>query len=256
MKNDNDEYDSLRELVAGVAHEMNTPLGVCFTLQSSLSDNLSKFQDSYNNEELCEEDIDEHLESTKTLYRLLLKNIGTAINLTSQLKKMSFINSDWYECQPHQEICDIVDTQRLTDSKKINYTVEGGLSEYPVYVPSETISHIMVNLINNSILYGFEKMVEGCISIKMTDHQEFILIDYADNGIGIDPSIRSRVFDPFFTTGRNRGGTGLGLSIIYNLISKRLNGSIELQDTATGCNFLIKIPTTFGKSCEEEAQNE
>ena len=87
MKNDNDEYDSLRELVAGVAHEMNTPLGVCFTLQSSLSDNLSKFQDSYNNEELCEEDIDEHLESTKTLYRLLLKNIGTAINLTSQLKK-------------------------------------------------------------------------------------------------------------------------------------------------------------------------
>lgn len=254
MQINGDDYDSLRVLVAGVAHEMNTPLGVCLTLQSALSDNLQKLQECYQKGELCEEDIDEHLSSTNTFYNLLLKNINTAITLTAQLKKMSFIDSDWYECQAYQEISELIDAQRLTDGNKINYQLTGCLSQYPIYVPSETMSHIFSNLINNSINYGFDDGRAGKITIDVSDHQHYVLINYLDNGIGISESIRSRIFDPFFTTGRHKGGTGLGLAIIYTLICQRLNGSIELVDSSSGCNFLIKIPTTIDSEQTEADQ--
>lgn len=244
MQFESDNYDPLRVLVAGVAHEMNTPLGVCLTLHSALCDDLKKFKDAYHNEELCEEDIDEHLKATETYFALLEKNISSAITLTSQLKKMSFIDSNWYECQAFEEVRELIAAKNIPGSENVRFEISGEPSEFPIKVPAETMSHIINNLVNNSILYGFADGRDGEISIKVTDHHDHIRIDYADNGCGIAPTIRSRIFDPFFTTGRKIGGTGLGLSIIYTLICSRLKGSIELNEQHSGCNLLIDIPTT------------
>jgi signal transduction histidine kinase len=243
MEFDSDNYDPLRVLVAGVAHEMNTPLGVCLTLHSALCDDLKKFKEAYNNEELCEEDIDEHLKATETYFSLLEKNIASAITLTSQLKKMSFIDSNWYECQAFNEIKEIVAAQDFPGVDNIEFKVTGSASEFPIRVPSETISNIINNLINNSVIYGFADGREGVIKIGISDHRDHICIDYADNGSGIQPAIRSRIFDPFFTTGRKLGGVGLGLSIIYTLVCSRLKGSITLNEQQSGCNLIINIPT-------------
>ncbi len=247
MEFDSDNYDPLRVLVAGVAHEMNTPLGVCLTLHSALCDDLTKFKEAYENEELCEEDIDEHLKATQTYFALLEKNIASAITLTSQLKKMSFIDSNWYECQAFGEIKDIIAAQDFPGVDDINFTVTGEPSEFPVKVPSETMSHIINNLINNSVIYGFADGREAEIKIDVSDHRDHIRINYADNGSGIPVAIRSRIFDPFFTTGRKIGGIGLGLSIIYTLICSRLKGSIELNEQESGCNLIIDIPTTVAQ---------
>jgi signal transduction histidine kinase len=102
---------------------------------------------------------------------------------------------------------------------------------------------VISNLIMNSLIHGFESIDNGEMIFNISLQESKILIDYSDNGKGIEPDLISRIFDPFFTTKRGKGGTGLGLHIVYNLMVQNLKGSITCaSEPNMGCRFLIKMP--------------
>lgn len=102
---------------------------------------------------------------------------------------------------------------------------------------------IITNLINNSIIHGFDNVLNGQIIINIFTNDNKLNIIYSDNGRGINKSIVKNIFDPFFTTKRTEGGTGLGLNIVYNLINQQLNGEIECNsEENNGVEFIISIP--------------
>jgi len=104
------------------------------------------------------------------------------------------------------------------------------------------IAQILTNLIMNSLSHGFKNMTHGEISLALTLENNNVIINYLDNGIGLNDQQREKVFDPFYTTARSTGGSGLGMSISYNLITSKLNGSIICIKAAEGAHFQIIFP--------------
>ena len=101
-------------------------------------------------------------------------------------------------------------------------------------------------MLQNTLLHAFNEGQAGIIKIQTQLHDEKAVIIFSDDGNGVDPSIISKIFEPFITTKRNKGGTGLGLNITYNLVTQHLKGTIRLDSTVTkGATFIIEIPLSI-----------
>jgi signal transduction histidine kinase len=94
----------------------------------------------------------------------------------------------------------------------------------------------------NSVVHGFKDKNGGVIHIELRLNNGQVIIDYRDDGSGLDASQQEKVFEPFYTTARGSGGTGLGMSISYNLVVSKLGGTIHCVDSATGAHFQISLP--------------
>ena len=122
------------------------------------------------------------------------------------------------------------------DNELILYTYPGALSQ------------IITNLVMNSLNHAYAIEEEGSLTIRVEDHQDYIILAYTDDGKGMTEEVLDHIFDPFFTTSRGKGGTGLGMNIVYNLVTQSLNGTIDGSSTlGQGSLFTITIPK------EEEA---
>ncbi|MFP4486919.1 MAG: sensor histidine kinase, partial [Campylobacterales bacterium] len=104
-------------------------------------------------------------------------------------------------------------------------------------------SQILTNLVQNSVIHGFENKNSGEIKITLSNLKNKIVLTYKDNGAGIKKEHIEKIYNPFFTTKRNEGGSGLGLNIVYNIVTRRLRGDIELKDSSKGVFFIIEIPS-------------
>jgi len=105
------------------------------------------------------------------------------------------------------------------------------------------INQIIINLILNSIAHGFDKRDHGSIQVTATKQGELFYISYQDDGMGISPAIKDKIFEPFITTKRGEGGSGLGLHLVYNLVTQALGGNIRLDnDLDKGAKFEISFP--------------
>lgn len=113
------------------------------------------------------------------------------------------------------------------------------LNSYP-----GVFAQVMTNLIMNSVNHGFKNRNDGLITIALSESQEQVLIDYQDNGEGLNTEQINKVFEPFYTTARSSGGTGLGMSISYNLVVSKLNGMIHCLDSQAGAHFQVILPLT------------
>ncbi len=135
------------------------------------------------------------------------------------------------------------------------YTLKPNLKRYQVAVLIEcdesiewnsypgAFSQIITNLIMNSLYHAYTKTEQGTIRIAVIEENDSLAIKYQDDGAGMPEDILKKIFDPFFTTKRGKGGTGLGMHIIYNLVTHKLQGTIEaLSEVGTGTRFNIKLP--------------
>jgi signal transduction histidine kinase len=114
------------------------------------------------------------------------------------------------------------------------------------------LEQVLTNLVENSLVHGFEPGRAGVIRISAEAAGPLIRLRYADDGLGIPAALRHRVFDPFFTTKLGQGGSGLGLYLVYNLVHGRLGGSIELLDGAgPGASFIVELPMVAPAAGEE-----
>ncbi len=148
------------------------------------------------------------------------------------------------------------------------YTLKPNLKRYQVEIKLDcdnaielqsypgAFSQIITNLIMNSLLHAYNTTDQGTITISVTQTSEEIKIKYQDDGAGMPEDVRKKIFDPFFTTKRGKGGTGLGLHIIYNLVSHKLQGSIEVEsELEKGTLFNIQLPKIIKASSAEDEGN-
>ena len=234
---------ALGNLVAGIAHEINTPLGIGVTASSSQTEEVERLRRSIDNGELTRDMFDDFLEYLEDSSRLIFRNLKRAADLIRSFKLVAVDQSrDEDRELDFRAYLDEVVHSLSPQWKGHDVIVEGRLSE-PVTTAPGDWSQIVTNLIVNSVRHGFGEKENGTIRIGIQEEDGNILIDYSDNGAGMTAEQIDRVFEPFYTTARGKGGTGLGMHIIYNLVTFKMGGTIEyFGPDGPGAGFRIRVP--------------
>ncbi len=233
-------------LVAGVAHEINTPVGVGVTAASHLESTVKDIAKLYQEGELTQEKYEEFLDSAIEGSQIILRNLQTAASLVNSFKLVAVDQSS--EALRDFNLNDYLHTIVLSlqpELKQTRIAIE-------IACPSDLVMHsypgdfsqILTNLVMNSVAHGFNQGADaGHIGIAVKQDGDDAVIRYSDTGKGIAPNIIRKVFDPFFTTNRQGGRSGLGMHIVYNIVTQKLKGTISCEDTAShGALFVIKTP--------------
>ena len=223
---------SLGRLVAGVAHEINTPIGVGVTAASHLQKETTTFHKDYLDENVTQNAFEAYMDTSLKGTTIILDNLSRASDLIQSFKQISVdqTSDETRIFNLHEYIQSIINSLRPV-IKNTQYNIELICDESIVIDSNPGVfSQIFSNLIMNSILHGFEGRERGIIIISiLLDNHNNLTITYKDDGLGMSKEAINQIFDPFFTTKRGSGGSGLGANIIYNLVTQKLNGSIKVQ---------------------------
>lgn len=237
---------ALGRLVAGVAHEVNNPVGISLTVASSLERKVTVFAEEVARGELRRSSLNEFVETSRSAASQLVGNLNRAAELIQSFKQVAADRS--YSDQRTFNLADLTDQVVMSlrpgirkQNLTLNVECEPGLimNSYP-----GPYGQVLTNLFLNSVAHAFPGGAAGEVNIKVrasgSDHVEVL---YSDDGCGMTPEIRRRAFDPFFTTRRDEGGTGLGLHIVYNIVTNRLGGQIHLEsDPGKGTRVQMILP--------------
>ncbi len=236
---------ALGDLVAGVAHEINTPVGISVTSISFMEEKLGEISAKLDSGQLRKSDFDKFIAVAREATKSSMLNLHRAAELIGNFKQVAADQASGQKRTINlreylDEILLSLRSKYKRTKHQINISCDDDLvlNTYP-----GAFMQIFSNLIINSLIHGFEGVEAGHIDIGVEITDEDIVIRYTDDGKGMDEANVNRVFEPFFTTKRGAGGTGLGMSIVYNLVSTRLGGvitcsSVEGQGTA----FTIRLP--------------
>ncbi len=236
---------SLGGLVAGVAHEINTPVGITLTGASILQDATDRISAAMGAGNIRKSQIREYIETAVESSRLIMANAQRAAELIHSFKQISVDQTS--ELRRPFRVKEYIDEvimclhPRLKKTQiqiKVNCASDIELDSY-----SGAFAQILTNLVMNSMAHAFDTNDSGCIDIRAILNNEILVMEYSDDGKGIRPEYLSKIFDPFFTTQLGKGGSGLGLNIVFNLIVKKLGGSINVESRlGKGVHFTIRIP--------------
>lgn len=241
---ESDKMANLGHLVAGVTHEINTPIGIGLTSVSHLYDITKEIEEQYNNDTMTEEYFQSYLNNCLELSKMTYLNLDRSSHLIRSFKKVAVD-------QTHEEKRVFKLKEYLEELMfSLSYTVKKTKLEINLIAKEEieissypgAFSQIITNFVMNSLKHAFNKDEEGQINIEIYKDQGFLFLKYEDDGRGISTELKEKIFKPFFTTKKDSGGTGLGLSIVKNIVEVKLKASIECLDNKKGLAFLIKIP--------------
>jgi signal transduction histidine kinase len=243
---DAERLAALGGLVAGVAHEVNNPIGISLTVASSFARRTEAFEQELKSNQLRRSKLDEFVQSSRDAAQQLVANLHRAGELIQSFKQVAVDRSHAERRQfSLSEATDqIVASLRPVLKKsaiKLSVDVPEGLliDGYP-----GSYGQILTNLFLNAANHAFADGRSGAINITARPRgSEDVEIIFADNGAGMTPDVQRQAFDPFFTTRRNEGGTGLGLHIVYNLVTQQLGGRMVLESrVGQGTTFRIIMP--------------
>jgi signal transduction histidine kinase len=226
---------SLGRLVAGFAHELNTPLGVALGSASTLRNEAKKINKLMEQEEI---DVDELLASIASIDEgagLTLSNLERAANLVTSFKRTAVdqTSNEIRSFNIHQVINDTINTLH-NQLKRTHIDIQVDCpSALKIKSLPGALEQILTNLLMNSLIHGFDESenVHGTIKINVQLNENNLHLEYSDNGKGIAQENLEKIFEPFFTTHRAHGGSGLGMYICYNLITTQLQGTITCNST-------------------------
>lgn len=235
---------SLGGLVAGMAHEVNTPIGICVTGASHLQAESSLFKEKIEAGTANDQDLYDFLDDVNESCLILLNNARRAADLVGSFKMIAVDQSS-------NKIRDIVVAKYLDEVmlslrpmlKKLPHEITINCNEnINLRTIPGALSQVLTNLITNSISHAFEGRESGRIHIDVTE-SDGVTINYNDDGIGMDPKALSKLFEPFYTTKRGFGGSGLGAHLIYNLVTQSLAGKLSVSSQpGEGLFFKITLP--------------
>ena len=240
---DSEKLAALGGIVAGVAHEINTPIGIAVTSSSLLGDKLKEVKTMLSSDAISRSKMDKAIAEMQESTILLCNNIERAKELIFSFKQVSadqisegrrkFNLASYLD-----EICRNLNHLLKKGKHQIDIQCSGDLvmNSYP-----GALSQVMTNLIVNSVEHGFEDMRSGTIRISISKTDEGVEIDYRDDGKGIPYENHRKIFEPFYTTGRGKGNTGLGMHICHNLVYQKLGGTIVCNDAAKGVQFVLTL---------------
>ena len=242
----NEKMASLGDMVAGVAHEVNTPIGLGVTASTMMLDRLHIIQKEFESKTLKASTMARFLNESQENLNIIYRNLNRAAELISSFKQVAVDQSS----ESNRRFCFAQLVNEILLSlrprlKKLHHDIRVDCDPtLSVETKAGPINQIIINLIMNSVIHGFEHIEHGEIDIiaEMMTPTKMKLI-YKDNGKGISNDIRKRIFDPFVTTKRGQGGSGLGMHLGYNLVTQALNGTISItSEEGNGVEFIIIFP--------------
>ena len=234
---------SLGRLVAGVAHEINTPLSIAITANSLVLDDTRDIKDKIGSASLSKSRMDSHIDTVEESLLMSESALDRVRNLLVNFKLVAAdqIISEQREINLAKYIDEVMSTLSVEMKKRnITYHCNASDSMRITTIPG-VFSQVLSNLVMNSLIHGFDNIQAGDITITLTQAAEQgVAISYSDSGKGMDEHTLKNIFEPFFTTKRGLGSMGLGMNIVYNLVNKQLKGVIEAS-SEQGVGTLIKI---------------
>ena len=238
---------ALGSLVAGISHEINTPIGTALTSASHLAERTAAHIALFEDGKLKKSDLERYFALAKETSQLMLANIQRAAQLVQSFKQISV---DQTSAERRRfELRTYIDEILLSLRPRLKRTPHRIDVDCPpdIWIDSYpgALSQALTNFIMNSLAHAFEDGRVGTISIRVTETTpDEIEIAYADDGVGIPKQNLPRIFEPFFTTKRGAGGSGLGLHIVFNLVTQTLGGSIRAVSDGAGACFILRLPKT------------
>ncbi len=248
----------LGQLVAGIAHEINTPIGVGVTAASHLNLKSRELSKQYHANTMKRTDLEKYLNMTLKSSDMILGNLE---QVADQIKRFKQVAVDQTASEKRRfSLCEYIDTVLLSLHSAITSASCSVRMSCPqdlmLYSYPAALSQILTHLIMNSLIHGFseESKSRRTITLNVTQEGRTLRIHYHDNGRGMSQEEAEHLFEPFYTTRRNRGGTGLGLYIVYNLVTQKLKGQIECDtQPGQGTTFLMRIPQKGSETRDETA---
>ena len=242
----NEKMASLGDMVAGVAHEVNTPIGLGVTASTMMLDRLSDMRKAFEEKTLKASSLSKFINESEENLNIIYRNLNRAAELISSFKQVAVDqSSENNRVFSFAKLMDEILMSMRPKLKKVNHLINVNCADNLV-VESKAgpINQIMINLIMNSIIHGFEDVNKGQIDITIESVDDTkVSIEFKDNGKGIPEHLRKRIFDPFVTTKRGQGGSGLGMHLVYNLVTQALKGSISIiSEEGKGVQFRILFP--------------
>ncbi|WP_274364577.1 sensor histidine kinase [Paenibacillus thermotolerans] len=240
---------ALGSLVAGVSHEINTPVGVGVTAASYLEEKTKQFAEIYEQNQMKRSDLEEYMKTVRETASMLLTNLHRASELIRSFKQVAVDRSvdAKRKFQVSGYIKEILTSLQPNLKKTKHRVVVEGDERIELFSDPGALSQIITNLIMNSLIHAYSSDDEGTISIHIREDGRQAVITYADDGKGMPEDVVKRIFEPFFTTNRGKGGTGLGMHIVYNLVTQSLGGTVKVDSAlGKGTRFTILIPMHAG----------
>lgn len=242
---ESEKLAGLGSLVAGVAHEINTPVGIGLTGSSHLEYLSEDISEKYKNEQMAKEDFEEYLKSSTDLIKVINSNLERTAEIIKNFKQVAVDQtSEQKRVFRIKEYVKglLISIDSITKQKDVEFKIDCPddleITSYPGF-----FAQIVTNLVANSVFHGFNQRDKGVISFVIKEDKGTLYIKYTDNGVGISKENISKIYEPFFTTNRENGGSGLGLNIVYNLVSVNLKGLIDCKsELEKGTTFIIEIP--------------
>jgi PAS domain S-box-containing protein len=237
---------ALGRLVAGVAHEVNNPVGISLTVASALERKTAMFAGEVARGDLRRSSLNEYLETSRDASSQLVANLNRAAELITSFKQVAADRN--YSDQRTFDLGDL--TEQVVMSLRpglrkhhLSLTVDCQpnliMNSYP-----GPYGQVLTNLFLNAVAHAFPDGRPGSVDIKVREAgKDNVEIIFSDDGCGMSLDVRRRAFDPFFTTRRDQGGTGLGLHIVYSIVTNRLGGRLELDsEQGRGTRIQIILP--------------
>lgn len=249
----------LGQMVAGVTHEVNTPLGIAITASTHLSEEVHSIAEAAQHNQLTATMFSHFIEQCQDGMTLLSGNLQRAADLVRDFKQTAVNRSN--------DVLSSFDLQQLissslhcllpmTKKRHIGFTVEVPTGLKILSYPG-SLSQIMTNLVMNSFLHGFESQQnDDChIHISVEALRECVQIVYRDNGNGMQNETLQHLYEPYYTTKRGNGGTGLGLAIVHTLVTQKLQGQIVCESKpGEFTQFTISLPKMLTDADQEPAE--
>ncbi|MEO7106774.1 MAG: hybrid sensor histidine kinase/response regulator, partial [Rhodoferax sp.] len=241
---------TLSTLIAGVSHELNTPLGNSKMVAGTMAEHARDVVRAMQAGLLKRSALDHFMEQTTEGLALLLRNLERSVELLADFRQVA---------------ADQASEQRRTFNlaeaiNEILHTLSPSLKRHPhkvvVDIPQEItmdslpgpLGQVVINLVNNAYLHAFEGRTNGVLTIEARQHGDQIQMAFIDNGVGMDPDHLAKLFVPFFSTKIGKGGTGLGMAIVRNLVNKTLGGRVAVSSTlGEGARFDMTLPRVLAR---------
>jgi len=230
-----------KSLIAGFSHEISTPVGVALTAISASEDKLTALSEDFYSDKLTRKIF---IHKTAQLIETIEISKNSLLRANKLLQRLNDVNTpaNTDEKTTYSIRLFLHEVESSVQSILLSHKLHIQSEDIQVFCHKESLWQILFNLIENSIVHGFENMVTGTIHINVTSNEDDIIFNYQDDGCGIIEEQTSKIFEPFYTSTRNNKSLGLGLSIINNLVTHNLLGRIRLIDSPVGVRYKISMP--------------
>jgi signal transduction histidine kinase len=240
-----EKMSGLGNLVAGIAHEIASPLGTLNLALDVLNEEFFKIKQAFDTKDMTAAQFGRFLHESHEAMAIASRNIENAKQIMQSFKLIAVDQCNNRMSQI--ELKPYIESVLLSIRPLLKSTQHQIALEIPEYVNLElnagALSQVLINLINNSIIHGFEHITAGKITCHAVLEQQHLVLTYQDNGCGIKDELTSKIFEQYFTTKADSGGSGLGLYLVKHLVETELNGSISMQSTVgQGTEFSIRLP--------------